>query len=259
MPIGRVHFGTRVDRVLASAGFQTLGEVLHYPKEKWVEMSALGTNSLAHLVKEIEVYRQAARATAKAEREKRNRDISKDQLREEAEAMEDFADMLMVTYEHMMRVAKQAEAQDIPLAEGIWQDETIRKAAQNYVLRLLVHEKYEGSSFETLSADFPHRIFDETAFVALLDSMEKQHLEARQALLLCLSFTGNGTPLGLPGAECQGVETSFVGTVAGRGGRASGGDTRTRAPDPEEDFLEAPTRTGRILRFLQAEICRTDG
>ena len=51
MPIGRVHFGTRVDRVLASAGFQTLGEVLHYPKEKWAEMSALGTNSLAHLVK----------------------------------------------------------------------------------------------------------------------------------------------------------------------------------------------------------------
>lgn len=180
MPIGRAHFGTHVDRVLASAGFQTLGEVLHYPMEKWAEMSALGTNSLAHLVKEIEVYRQAARTTAKAEREKRNSDISKDQLREEAEAMEDFADMLMVTYEHMMRVAKQAEAQDIPLAEGIWQDETIQKAAQNYVHRLLVHEKYEGASFETLSEDFPHRIFDETAFGALLDSMEKQQLIWKQ-------------------------------------------------------------------------------
>ena len=180
MPIGRAHFGTRVDRVLESAGFQTLGEVLHYPKEKWAEMSALGTNSLAHLVKEIEVYRQAARATAKAEREKRNSDISKDQLREEAEAMEDFADMLMVTYEHVMRVAEQAEAQDIPLTEGIWQDEKIRKAVQNYVLRLLVHEKYEGASFETLSADFPHRIFDETAFGALLDSMEKQQLIWKQ-------------------------------------------------------------------------------
>ena len=153
MPIGRAHFGTRVDRVLASAGFQTLGEVLHYPKEKWAEMSALGTNSLAHLVKEIEVYRQAARATAKAEREKRNSDISKDQLREEAEAMEDFADMLMVTYEHVMRIAEQAEAQDIPLTEGIWQDEKIRKAVQNYVLRLLVHGKYEGASIETLSSD----------------------------------------------------------------------------------------------------------
>ena len=162
MPIGRAHFGTRVDRVLESAGFQTLGEVLHYPKEKWAEMSALGTNSLAHLVKEIEVYRQAARATAKAE------------------AMEDFADMLMVTYEHVMRVAEQAEAQDIPLTEGIWQDEKIRKAVQNYVLRLLVHEKYEGASFETLSADFPHRIFDETAFGALLDSMEKQQLIWKQ-------------------------------------------------------------------------------
>ena len=180
MPIGRAHFGTRVDRVLESAGFQTLGEVLHYPKEKWAEMSALGTNSLAHLVKEIEVYRQAARATAKAEREKRNSDISKDQLREEAEAMEDFADMLMVTYEHVMRVAEQAEAQDIPLTEGIWQDEKIRKAVQNYVLRLLVHEKYEGASFETLSADFTHRIFDETAFGALLDSMEKQQLIWKQ-------------------------------------------------------------------------------
>lgn len=180
MPIRQAHFGTRVDRVLASAGFQTLGEVLHYPKEKWAEMSALGTNSLAHLVKEIEVYRQAARATAKVEREKRNRDISKDQLREEAEAMEDFADMLMVTYEHVMRVAEQAEAQDIPLTEAIWQDEKIRKAVQNYVLRLLVHEKYEGASFETLSADFPHRIFDETAFGALLDSMEKQQLIWKQ-------------------------------------------------------------------------------
>ena len=180
MPIRRAHFGTRVDRVLESAGFQTLGEVLHYPKEKWAEMSALGTNSLAHLVKEIEVYRQAARATAKAEREKRNSDISKDQLREEAEAMEDFADMLMVTYEHVMRVAEQAEAQDIPLTEGIWQDEKIRKAVQNYVLRLLVHEKYEGASFETLSADFTHRIFDETAFGALLDSMEKQQLIWKQ-------------------------------------------------------------------------------
>ena len=176
MPIGRAHFGTHLDRVLASAGFQTLPEVLDYPKEKRAQMPALRTSSLAHLVKEIEVYRQAARATAKAEREKRNSDISKDQLREEAEAMEDFADMLMVTYEHMMRVAKQAEAQDIPLAEGIWQDETIQKAAQNYVHRLLVHEKYEGASFETLSEDFPHRIFDENAFGALLDSMEKQQL-----------------------------------------------------------------------------------
>ena len=180
MPIRRAHFGTRVDRALASAGFQTLGEVLHFPKEKWAEMSDLGATSLAHLVKEIEVYRQAARATAKAEREKRNRDISKDQLREEAEAMEDFADMLMVTYEHVMRVAEQAEAQDIPLTEGIWQDEKIRKAVQNHVLRLLVHEKYEGASFETLSADFPHRIFDETAFGALLDSMEKQRLIWKQ-------------------------------------------------------------------------------
>lgn len=180
MPIRRAHFGTRVDRALASAGFQTLGEVLHFPKEKWAEMSDLGATSLAHLVKEIEVYRQAARATAKAEREKRNRDISKDQLREEAEAMEDFADMLMVTYEHVMRVAEQAEAQDIPLTEGIWQDEKIRKAVQNYVLRLLVHGKYEGASFETLSADFPHRIFDETAFGALLDSMEKQRLIWKQ-------------------------------------------------------------------------------
>lgn len=180
MPIGRAHFGTRVDRVLASAGFQTLGEVLHYPKEKWAEMSDLGATSLAHLVKEIEVYRQAARKTAKAEREKRNSDISKDQLREEAEAMEDFADMLMVTYEHVMKVAEQAEAQDIPLSEGIWQDEKIRKAAQNYVLRLLVQGKYEGASFGKLSSDFPHRIFDEAAFCVLLQSMEKQRLIWKQ-------------------------------------------------------------------------------
>lgn len=180
MPIRQAHFGTRVDRALASAGFQTLGEVLHYPKEKWAEMSDLGATSLAHLVKEIEVYRQAARATAKAEREKRNSDISKDQLREEAEAMEDFADMLMVTYEHVMRVAEQAEAQDIPLTEGIWQDEKIRKAVQNYVLRLLVHGKYEGASLETLSSDFPYRIFDEAAFCALLQSMEKQRLIWKQ-------------------------------------------------------------------------------
>lgn len=180
MPIRRAHFGTRVDRALASAGFQTLGEVLHYPKEKWAEMSDLGATSLAHLVKEIEVYRQAARATAKAEREKRNSDISKDQLREEAEAMEDFADMLMVTYEHVMKVAEQAEAQDIPLSEGIWQDEKIRKAAQNYVLRLLVHGKYEGASFWKLSSDFPHRIFDEAAFCVLLQSMEKQRLIWKQ-------------------------------------------------------------------------------
>lgn len=180
MPIGRAHFGTRVDRVLASAGFQTLGEVLHYPKEKWAEMSDLGATSLAHLVKEIEVYRQAARATAKAEREKRNSDISKDQLREEAEAMEDFADMLMVTYEHVMKVAEQAETRGESLVEGIWQDAKIQNAVKNYVLRFLLHKKYDGTSLAELSSAFPRAIYDETALANLLQSMEKRHLIRKQ-------------------------------------------------------------------------------
>lgn len=180
MPIGRAHFGTRVDRVLASAGFQTLGEVLHYPKEKWAEMSDLGATSLAHLVKEIEVYRQAARATAKAEREKRNSDISKDQLREEAEAMEDFADMLMVTYEHVMKVAEQAETRGKSLVEGIWQDAKIQNAVKNYVLRFLLHKKYDGTSLAELSSAFPRAIYDETALANLLQSMEKRHLIRKQ-------------------------------------------------------------------------------
>lgn len=180
MPVRRAHFGTRVDRALASAGFQTLGEVLHYPKEKWAEMSDLGATSLAHLVKEIEVYRQAARATAKAEREKRNSDISKDQLREEAEAMEDFADMLMVTYEHVMKVAEQAETQGQSLVEGIWQDEKIQNAAINYVLRFLFHKKYDGTSFAELSSAFPRAICDEAALANLLQSMEKRHLIRKQ-------------------------------------------------------------------------------
>lgn len=180
MPIGRAHFGTRVDRVLASAGFQTLGEVLHYPKEKWAEMSDLGATSLAHLVKEIEVYRQAARATAKAEREKRNSDISKDQLREEAEAMEDFADMLMVTYEHVMKVAEQAETRGESLVEGIWQDAKIKNAVKNYVLRFLLHKKYDGTSLAELSSAFPRAIYDEVALANLLQSMEKRHLIQKQ-------------------------------------------------------------------------------
>ena len=180
MPIGRAHFGTRVDRVLASAGFQTLGEVLHYPKEKWAEMSDLGATSLAHLVKEIEVYRQAARKTAKAEREKRNSDISKDQLREEAEAMEDFADMLMVTYEHVMKVAEQAETRGESLVEGIWQDAKIQNAVKNYVLRFLLHKKYDGTSLAELSSVFPRAIYDETALANLLQSMEKRHLIRKQ-------------------------------------------------------------------------------
>lgn len=180
MPIGRAHFGTRVDRVLASAGFQTLGEVLHYPKEKWAEMSDLGATSLAHLVKEIEVYRQVARATAKAEREKRNSDISKDQLREEAEAMEDFADMLMVTYEHVMKVAEQAEMRGESLVEGIWQDAKIQNAVKNYVLRFLLHKKYDGTSLAELSSAFPRAIYDETAIANLLQSMEKRHLIRKQ-------------------------------------------------------------------------------
>lgn len=180
MPIGRAHFGTRVDRVLASAGFQTLGEVLHYPKEKWAEMSDLGATSLAHLVKEIEVYRQAARATAKAEREKRNSDISKDQLREDAEAMEDFADMLMVTYEHVMKVAEQAEMRGESLVEGIWQDAKIQNAVKNYVLRFLLHKKYDGTSLAELSSAFPRAIYDETAIANLLQSMEKRHLIRKQ-------------------------------------------------------------------------------
>lgn len=180
MPIGRAHFGTRVDRVLASAGFQTLGEVLHYPKEKWAEMSDLGATSLAHLVKEIEVYRQAARKTAKAEREKRNSDISKDQLREEAEAMEDFADMLMVTYEHVMKVAEQAETRGESLVEGIWQDAKIKNAVKNYVLRFLLHKKYDGTSLAELSSAFPRAIYDEVALANLLQSMEKRHLIRKQ-------------------------------------------------------------------------------
>lgn len=180
MPIGRAHFGTRVDRVLASAGFQTLGEVLHYPKEKWAEMSDLGATSLAHLVKEIEVYRQAARATAKAEREKRNSDISKDQLREEAEAMEDFADMLMVTYEHVMKVVEQAETRGESLVEGIWQDAKIKNAVKNYVLRFLLHKKYDGTSLAELSSAFPRAIYDEVALANLLQSMEKRHLIRKQ-------------------------------------------------------------------------------
>lgn len=180
MPIRRAHFGTRVDRALASAGFQTLGEVLHFPKEKWAEMSDLGATSLAHLVKEIEVYRQAARATAKAEREKRNSDISKDQLREEAEAMEDFADMLMVTYEHVMRVAEQAETRGESLVEGIWQDAKIKNAVKNYVLRFLLHKKYDGTSLAELSSAFPRAIYDEVALANLLQSMEKRHLIRKQ-------------------------------------------------------------------------------
>lgn len=180
MPIQRAHFGTHVDRALASAGFQTLGEVLHYPKEKWAEMSDLGATSLAHLVKEIEVYRQAARATAKAEREKRNSDISKDQLREEAEAMEDFADMLMVTYEHVMKVAEQAETRGESLVEGIWQDAKIKNAVKNYVLRFLLHKKYDGTSLAELSSAFPRAIYDEVALANLLQSMEKRHLIRKQ-------------------------------------------------------------------------------
>ena len=180
MPIRQAHFGTRVDRVLASAGFQTLGEVLHYPKEKWAEMSDLGATSLAHLVKEIEVYRQAARKTAKAEREKRNSDISKDQLREEAEAMEDFADMLMVTYEHVMKVAEQAETRGESLVEGIWQDAKIKNAVKNYVLRFLLHKKYDGTSLAELSSAFPRAIYDEVALANLLQSMEKRYLIRKQ-------------------------------------------------------------------------------
>lgn len=180
MPIRQAHFGTRVDRALASAGFQTLGEVLHFPKEKWAEMSDLGATSLAHLVKEIEVYRRAARATAKAERKKRNSDISKDQLREEAEAMEDFADMLMVTYEHVMKVAEQAETQGESLVEGIWQDAKIQNAVKNYVLRFLLHKKYDGTSLAELSSAFPRAIYDEAALENLLQSMEKRHLIRKQ-------------------------------------------------------------------------------
>ena len=158
-----LHVSTRLENLLMRNHVTTIRDMLLYPDTEWELVKGMGAKLLCEL---REVLRRYSRIDP-------NQKSSR-----QAKSTIELVDV--DSYEHVMRVAEQTEVQDIPLSEGIWQDEKIRKAVQNYVLCLLANRKYEGASLETLSADFPHRIFDETAFGTLLGSMEKQQLIWKQ-------------------------------------------------------------------------------